>query len=74
MDSDFGFPNYRENNDDKFSEAIFDKKYIMIFEEGYSIIGKEKNICITVFYNNLFLGQVCKKIGWGFNVLLWGKK
>ena len=28
MDSNFGFPSYRETNDDKFSEAIFDKKYI----------------------------------------------
>jgi hypothetical protein len=28
MDSHFGFPNYRENSDVKFSEAIFDRKYI----------------------------------------------
>jgi hypothetical protein len=28
MDSEFGFPNYRENPNDKFSESIFDKKYI----------------------------------------------
>lgn len=28
MDSDFGFPNYRENSEDKFSESIFYKKYI----------------------------------------------
>lgn len=28
MNSNFGFPNYRETNEDKFSEAIFDKKYI----------------------------------------------
>lgn len=28
MDSYFGFPNYRENNEAKFSEAIFDRKYI----------------------------------------------
>lgn len=26
--SGYGFPNYRETNNDKFSEAIFDKKYI----------------------------------------------
>ncbi len=28
MQSNFGFPNYREKDTDKFSEAIFDKKYI----------------------------------------------
>ena len=28
MEANFGFPNYRETNEDKFSEAIFDRKYI----------------------------------------------
>lgn len=28
MTAGYGFPNYRETNDDKFSEAIFDRKYI----------------------------------------------